>query len=35
MKSGYKVFWTENALNELKTTLEYVEAHFSTKEIKR
>lgn len=35
MKSGYKVLWTENALYELKSTIEYLEKHFSEKAIKK
>lgn len=35
MKSGYKIVWTENALQELQTTIEYLEAEFSEKELAR
>lgn len=35
MKSGYKIYWSDNALNELKNTIEYLEQNFSDKEIKR
>ncbi|TZF85678.1 hypothetical protein FW774_00955 (plasmid) [Pedobacter sp. BS3] len=28
MKSGYKILWTDHALNELKTTIEYLENYF-------
>jgi plasmid stabilization system protein ParE len=33
MKSGYKVLWTKNALEELNKTIEYLEQNFSEKEI--
>jgi plasmid stabilization system protein ParE len=35
MKSGYKVFWTEHALNELEKTIEYLQINFSDKELER
>ena len=35
MKNGYDVFWTTNALNELKDTLAYLENNFSEREIIR
>lgn len=35
MKSGYKIHWTANALNELKYTLDYLEENFTKKEIKK
>jgi plasmid stabilization system protein ParE len=35
MKNGYKIFWTENALNELAKTIEYLEENFTDKEIKK
>jgi hypothetical protein len=34
MKSGYKVLWTDHALNELEKTIEYLETDFSEKELK-
>lgn len=34
MRSGYKLLWTEHALDELKSTYEYLEANFSDKELK-
>ncbi len=34
MKSGFRIFWTEHALNELKQTLEYLEANWTEKEIR-
>ena len=35
MKSGYKILWTEHALNELANTYEYLELHFTEKELKK
>ena len=35
MKNGYKILWTENALNELAKTIEYLEENFTDKEIKK
>lgn len=35
MKSGYKILWTEHALNELSDTYEYLELHFSERELKK
>ena len=35
MKSGYKILWTENALEELERTLEYLERNFTRKELER
>lgn len=35
MKSGYSVFWTDHALNELEQALLYLEKHWSKKEISR
>ena len=34
MKSGYKVEWTDNALNELKATYEYLEKNWTEKELR-
>lgn len=34
MKSGYKIVWTSNALQELNQTIEYLEENFSEKELK-
>jgi plasmid stabilization system protein ParE len=33
MKSGYKIFWSENALEELANTIKYLEENFSEKEL--
>jgi len=35
MKSGYNILWTDNALNELKKTIEYLETNFSNKELEK
>lgn len=35
MKSGYSIYWTENALNELSDTINYLEKKFTEKEIKK
>jgi len=35
MKSGYSIFWTENALNELSDAISYLERNFTEKEIKK
>jgi len=35
MKSGYNVYWTNNALKELAETIHYLKVHFSDKEIKK
>lgn len=35
MKSGYKIHWTDNALNELAKTIEYLEENFTDKEIQK
>lgn len=35
MKSGYKVFWTAHALEELRQTIQYLESEFTPKEIER
>lgn len=34
MESGYKMLWTDNALNELSATYEYLEANYSDKTLK-
>ncbi len=33
MKSGYEIQWTDNALNELRLTFEYLEENWTEKEI--
>ena len=33
MKNGYKIFWTDFALNELEKTIQYLEAHWTAKEL--
>ena len=35
MKSGYKVFWTDHALTELKETYKYLEKEFTPHELKK
>ena len=35
MKSGYKVIWTDHALEELNETFQYLQLNFSDKEISR
>lgn len=35
MKNGYKIHWTDNALNELAKTIEYLEKNFTDKEIRK
>ena len=35
MKNGYKILWTDHALDELKSTLEYLEENWSEKVIKK
>ena len=34
MESGYKILWTDHALNELAETYEYLETHFTEREMK-
>jgi hypothetical protein len=33
MKSGYKIYWTDYALNELEKTIEFLEENWTEKEI--
>lgn len=33
MKSGYKIFWTDHAISELKNTLEYLKNNWTEKEL--
>lgn len=35
MENGYKIVWTDNALHELSETYEYLEDHFTEREIKK
>ena len=35
MKSGYKIIWTDHALEELNETFQYLQSNFSDKEISR
>lgn len=34
MKNGYKILWTDNALNELQKTVEYLEEYWTEKELR-
>jgi plasmid stabilization system protein ParE len=34
MKSGYKIFWTDHAISELKDTLEYLEKNWTERELR-
>ncbi|MFN5629522.1 MAG: type II toxin-antitoxin system RelE/ParE family toxin [Bacteroidota bacterium] len=34
MKNGYRIFWTDFALEELEKTIEYLKENFSEKELK-
>lgn len=34
MKSGYKIVWTDHALNELKATYKYLEEHWTEREMR-
>ena len=34
MKSGYKIFWTDNGLKELQKTIAYLEEHWTEKELR-
>lgn len=34
MKNGYKILWTDNALNELEKTIEYLETNWTEKELR-
>ena len=35
MKSGYKIEWTDNALDELKATFKYLEDNWTDRELSR
>lgn len=34
MKSGYRIFWTDHALSELKDTIEYLEDNWTERELR-
>ena len=34
MKNGYKILWTDNALNELQKTVDYLEEYWTEKELR-
>ncbi len=33
MKNGYKILWTDNAIKELEKSIEYLEVHWTEKEL--
>lgn len=35
MESGYKILWTDHALDELKDTYEYLQIHFTERELRK
>lgn len=35
MENGYKILWTDNALVELKQTIDYLKQNWSEKEINK
>lgn len=35
MENGYRILWTDNALVELKQTIDYLEQNWSEKEINK
>ncbi|WP_321540644.1 type II toxin-antitoxin system RelE/ParE family toxin [Flavobacterium piscinae] len=35
MKSGYRILWTDNALLELKKTVNYLEQNWTERELKK
>ena len=35
MKSGYKIFWTDHAISELKETIDYLENNWTEKELRK
>jgi plasmid stabilization system protein ParE len=35
MKSGYRILWTDNALLELKKTVDYLEQNWTERELKK
>ena len=34
MKNGYRILWTDNALNDLQKTVEYLEEYWTEKELR-
>ena len=34
MKSGYKIFWTDHAISELRETIEYLENNWTERELR-
>lgn len=35
MRNGYKIHWTDNALDELAKSIRYIEGNFTDKEIRK
>ncbi len=35
MKNGYEIHWTQNALDELAQTIEYLQKNFTEKELSK
>jgi plasmid stabilization system protein ParE len=35
MKSGYNILWTDHALEELESTIKYLETNFTVKELEK
>ena len=35
MTSGYKILWTDHAVSELQETIEYLESHWTERELRR
>lgn len=35
MENGYKIYWTDHALEELASTYKYLEEYFTKKELKK
>lgn len=35
MENGYKIYWTDHALEELASTYKYLEEYFTRKELKK
>ncbi len=35
MKSGYKILWTDNAIDELQNTVAYLESQFGVNELRQ
>lgn len=35
MKNGFEIEWSDHAISELRDTFEYLQQHFSEKELKK